>query len=408
MLNGNIKLAYDSLKRAKFRSFLTMFGIIMGIASVVTTVSFGEGLKNQVVGQINRLGNDLITVRPGNVVKKDAQGKIIRYNFTSGFAASTLTENDLKTIKDTPRVQSAVPFSLITGSPQAQGNTFEDGLIVATNESLPVLLKQKITYGEFFSAQDSNKYKAVIGKNVAEQLFQEKAPVGKTIRIRNYDFVITGVFDTFKENTFLSGGDYNNGVFIPFNIGKQITSSSVQIFQILVKPRSPNDVQFVDSALEKAIMVNHAEQKDFTILKQSENLAAISFIINYITRFIAAIAAISIIVGGIGIMNIMLFTVSERTGEIGVRKSIGATTRQIRNQFMVEAILISLVGGFLGILVSVLINIGMRVLTDWQPVITLPIVGIATGVSLIAGIVFGTFPAVKAARLDPIEALRRG
>lgn len=406
LLPSNIKMALNSLRSTRWRSLLTMLGIIIGITSVVTTVSIGEGIKQQIGNQINRLGSDLITVRSGKAFNRDAEGNISSVNFFSTLASSTLTEADLQAVKATPNVRVAVPFSLITGVPQAYGQEYQAGYVIASTEGVPEILNQKIEYGAFYGVNDANREVAVIGRRVAEQLFKENVPIGKTLTVRGQNFIVHGIFEEFPESQFYPSTDLNNAIFVPYEIGKRISGGQPQISQVLAKPTDPSATDLVSKDIRSAVLRTHAGQEDFTVLKQEENLAVANTVLSLITNLITAVAAISLLVGGIGIMNIMFVSVTERTHEIGIRKAIGATNSQILSQFLTEALMLSIVGSIIGVILSMLANYLLRIFTDLTPVITLPIIGIAVGVSVLVGVFFGTAPALKAARADPIEALR--
>lgn len=405
ILNGNIKMAIAAIRTSKWRSLMTMFGIIIGVVSVVTTLSLGEGVKRQLIGQINQLGSDLITVRPGKTSDLD-RGNIANINIFAGFGAGTLVANDLKIIQQTPNVRVAVPFGLVTGIASVGGTDMDNAAIIATTEGLPEIINQKIEYGGFFKADDASRPVAVIGKHVAEQLFRENVPTGKTLTIRGKEFIVRGVFEEFETMPLSIGSDFNTAIFIPYNVGKQISNEVLNISQILVKPTDTEVIQPTISLMHEALLNAHAGQEDFTILKQSESLKVTTNMLDIIAAMIAGIAAISLLVAGIGIMNIMLVSVTERTPEIGIRKAIGATNHQILMQFLVEATLLSFLGGLVGIALAGLTNFGIRIFTNLQPVITWPMVLIACGVTILVGVVFGIAPALKAARKDPIEALR--
>jgi ABC-type antimicrobial peptide transport system permease subunit len=406
MLNNNIKMAVASLKSTKWRSLLTVLGIIIGIVSVVTAVSLGGGVKHQIIGQIDDLGSELITVRPGRVVSRDDHGNISHISLFNLFGAGALSEQDWQTVEKTPGVDVAVPLGLVTGTARTDEREFSSGFIMATSARAPEILNKKVEYGEFFKADETKQNFAVIGSRVAEQLFQENVPIGKTLEIRGKSFIVRGILQEFETSPLTPNTDYNSAIFIPYEVGKQLNNGHVQIYQILVKPKDASKRDSVVQAINDQLLAAHGGQNDFTVLKQEENLALASKVLNLLTALIAGVAAISLLVGGIGIMNIMLVSVTERTQEIGIRKAVGATNRQILSQFLVEAAVLSFAGGLLGVLLSVLINYLLRIFTNLQPVITLPVVLIATGVAFLVGLVFGVMPAMRAARKDPIEALR--
>jgi ABC-type antimicrobial peptide transport system permease subunit len=408
MITGNVKMALDAIRTAKWRSLLTMLGIIVGVASVVTIVSLGEGAKQEIVGQINHLGPDLLTIRPGKTITRGNGGDVSGVNLLATFGGgATMPENDLAVVQKAPGVGVAVPLSLVTGTVSANGREYDQGFVVGTTEGMPEILNQKIEYGGFFGQGEDERNVAVIGKRVAEQLFGENGPIGRSMDVRGHTFVVRGVFQEFADTPLIPNNNYNYAIFIPFKTAKAISGNQTQIQQILAKPQDPQAVPQTMESISGALKGAHGGQEDFTILQQSDNLAIASRVLNLLTGLISAVAAISLIVGGIGIMNIMLVSVSERTHEIGVRKAVGATNRQILGQFLVEAAMISFVGGLIGVGISLLANFGLRILTELHPVITLPIMVVAVTVAVGVGVFFGMTPALKAARKDPIEALRQ-
>ncbi|MBI1856738.1 ABC transporter permease [Candidatus Saccharibacteria bacterium] len=406
MLGNDIKLAVKSIRSAKWRSFLTMLGIVIGVASVVITISLGQGVRQQLIGQIDHLGSDLITVRPGRLVNRDIAGNITSVNLPAFLGMSSLSENDFRVIKEAPGVGIAVPFAAVNGIPHNDSVEMPDALIVATNENAPAILEQKVEFGAFFSQEETTKEVAIIGQRVAEKLFNENVPIGKSISIRDRTFVVRGVFEGFQSSPLTPNTDYNSAIFVPYEAGKRVSGGNVQIYQVLAKATEKKKTKTTIQAINDGLLNAHAGQADFTILKPNENLIITNTVFNLLTGLIGGIAAISLIVAGIGIMNIMFVSVTERTKEIGLRKAVGGTNRQILGQFLIEAVILSLVGGLFGVMVSFIANILIRISTSLQPVITLPVILISIGVALVVGVIFGMAPAIKAARRDPIEALR--
>lgn len=404
---GNIKLGLASLRASKWRSLLTMMGIIIGVCSVVTVVSLGEGLKQQVVGEIDRLGEDVLLVRSGKIVEKDSNGDISAINPLAALSTSTLTEADLEAVRKLPSVKAATPVSLITNTASHESNQINNAFIIASEDQLPEVLNQPVLYGGYFTSEELDGDYAVIGQNIAVNLYQELNPVGKSITIEGRDLIIRGVFQEFEGGAFSNAGtDYNSAIFIPYKTGLRLTEEKAQIQQIFIKSAKPGEIELTLEDVQRAIRAQHGGQDNFSVLKQADLLQITNNVLGIFTGFISAIAGISLIVGGIGIMNIMLLSVTERTREIGIRKAVGATNKQILSQFLTEGILLSLTGGVIGILAALLIDVGLRMATDFKPVITLPIVLIALAVSISVGIIFTAIPALKAANKDPIEALR--
>lgn len=404
---GNIKTAIASVRSSKWRSLLTMLGIIIGIVSVVTVVSIGEGVKQQVVSQINQRGKGLVTIRPGQLVNRDSKGRISGVNLFSGYATTgALSDKDVDVIRKTKGVKQAVPLSIVAGSVSYQNKDYHNAVVIGTDSALPSVLNQQLSYGGFFSDADENQNGAIIGSSVAANIFGDEVPLGAGFTFHGQDFVVRGIFKPFKNATLSLDTDFNNAIFIPYAVSKELTNNNASIYEILAQSQDPKKSDAVAGTIESNLKAAHGNQEDFTVLKQNESLYVTSNILNLLTRLIAGIAAISLVVGGIGIMNVMLVSVTERLHEIGIRKAIGATSRQIMSQFLIEATVLSVVGGIIGVIVSIIVNFLIRIFTSIQPVVSWQVVVIAAGVSLAVGIIFGTAPALKAARKDPIEALR--
>lgn len=408
MIGKNARMALASISSSRWRSFLTMLGVIIGVLSVVTIVSLGEGVKQQLSNQVHKSGSDLITVRGGHIASRTPNGKVDKVNLLNLFAGINLNDGDYQVIQKIPNIKSVAPYAVVPGVPESDdGIKDENASIVATNEQGAKALSQDVSYGGFFEARDNHAPAAVIGKKVAERLFRANVPIGRSFTLRGQKFTVYGVFQEFDANPLTPGVDYNQAIFVPYDYIKQLGGVNLSPYQILIRPADKHSSQEVSQAVTQQLKTAHGGQADFSVLLASDNIALADSVINLLTGLVTAIASISLFVGGIGIMNIMLVAVSERTHEIGIRKSIGATNRQILGQFLTEAAVISTVGGIVGVLLSLVANYFLRLLTNLQPVITLPIMGIAVALAIGVGIIFGLTPALKAARKDPIEALRR-
>lgn len=401
-------MALTSLRQAKVHSFLTMFGIIIGVSSVVTMVSLGEGFKSQIRQQVEQTGLDTITVRPGRIVTRDESGRVTGLNFLSTVGGSTFGEREVDIIRTVSDVAEVVPLSAVTGVPSVNGAEYVDGVVLGTTPNALNILNQKVQHGYFFDQQDSERSVAVIGRIVADKLFKEEAPIGKSMMIRGESFIVGGILESAPSLSFAAGTNFNNAVFIPYPVAKRISGGTLPIYEVLLRPADADKVDAVANETKEKLKIDRKGEEDFTILKSHENVAIADNILGLATALIAGIAAISLLVGGIGIMNIMFALVTERTKEIGIRKAIGASNQQILGQFLIEAIVLSLAGGVIGIIISLLANAGFRVLTELQPVINVPIMLLATAISVAVGVLSGIIPAMRAARKDPIEALRYG
>jgi len=299
-----------------------------------------------------------------------------------------------------------VPLSLNNG-PVKIGDKEYTPLVLGTTSAMQSLLKDPIDFGEFFEDDPVNQGDAaVIGHNVATKLFQQRAAVGKSFDFLGQTFYVRGVLKQLDTTPLSLATDFNDTIFIPYATSQKLTGGNGQLYEILAKPSDPHNLNEVAAGISERLRQASQGQQRFTVLRQDESLSVTNNILDLLTKLIAGIAAISLLVGGIGIMDVMLVSVAERMHEIGIRKALGASNRQIMLQFLTEASVLSLVGGLLGIIVSLIINFLLRVTTSLTPILTWQVVVGSTIISLLVGILFGTAPAVKAARKDPIEALR--
>jgi ABC-type antimicrobial peptide transport system permease subunit len=247
---------------------------------------------------------------------------------------------------------------------------------------------------------------AMLGQGASVKLFGAQVSLGRTFNIDGQSFFARGELGSFYSAPLSIDLDFNNVIFIPYASVAGLQGGTVSTYEILVKPTNPSDIGAVVTEIESSLIQAHGGVQNISVLQQKNSLTASDSIVSLLTKLIAAAAGIALFVGGIGIMNMMLVTVSERTGEIGIRKAVGATNRQILRQFLMEAIVLSVSGGIIGVIIAMLINIGLRIFTMLQPTIPWPTMILATGLSLIIGVVFGLIPAAKAAHKDPIDALR--
>lgn len=382
-----------------------MLGIIIGITSVVTIVSLGEGFKHRVVGQVSQFGSNVITVRPGKLVStKDGADSL---NLLALLSTSTLSTQDYESLTNLKSISSAAPMDFIASSVNSEGQQLDNISVLGTTDNLPEILKMNVEIGSFFTSSDANNNIAVIGSAVANNLYGTDNPVGHTIKIYDEDFIIHGVVAKSATSLpLLSQSDFNSVVFVPFNAGKKLVGGKDNIVQILSISKDVQNPETAIADVRSTIFKNHRQQEDFSVLKQTELLNLAGNTISSATGFVSAIAAIALLVGGIGIMDIMLANVSERTREIGIRKALGATNRQIRNQFVVEGLTLSIGGGLLGVIASLIINLVLKLYTNLDPIVTISVILLAVGVSIILGVLFSVTPALNAARKDPIRALR--
>lgn len=397
----NLKMAFASLGNAKLRSFLTMLGIIIGVAAVVAILAIGAGVKQSVQDQITGVVNaNAITVTSGKVNLKSGGAQSL--------GASTLTTNDVAVLSKLDHVDGVAPLSLISGNVTAGGVVSNSELIVATTPAFAKTQTLKFAEGHFLTAADAEKPVVVLGGGAKTALFGDSSALGKTVVIRGTKFTVVGAIEPSdtSASSFSAGPSLESAVYMPFEMGAEITGSTPPITRIIVQVDKTSNVSGVAGAMNSKLKANHNGQEDFTVLTQKDILSTVDSILSLLTTFIVAIASISLLVGGIGIMNIMLVSVTERTREIGLRKAIGASSSMVLSQFLIEAVVLSVIGGAIGIGVAIGLATVAGKAAKITPVFTFESIMLAVGVSAAVGIVFGIAPAIKAARKRPIQALK--
>ncbi len=403
----NIKIAFQSLGINRLRAFLTMLGIIIGVGAVVAMMSIGSGAQQSVVSSIQGIGSNLIIITPGN-----------RESEQQGFTQMLGTNKDRMSlkIKDAKDLDSkatllngAVPV-ILSSSNVSYLNKNARISIYASSEKAKDIYNFQIATGKFYTESDvSNSANiAVIGPTVMETLFGKTDPIGKIIKIDGKNFTVIGT--TKSKGTDQFGNDQDNAVSIPITTAQNKIFGMDYLNMILAQAKSEKDMDKATEEVTKILRRSHHlgidELDDFTVNSQTQILDTVSSITNIFTVVISSIAGISLLVGGIGIMNIMLVSVTERTREIGIRKAVGAKNRDILVQFLIESIVLSITGGALGIVFAVIVTQVLKRFTVLSTNITGFSIILALTFSTIIGLFFGIYPAMRAARLNPIEALR--
>lgn len=418
---SQVKATVKGLLARKGRSFLTILGIVIGVAGVIIIMSLGAGAQSLVLGQITKLGTNLIGILPG---KSDETGPPAA---VFGIQIKTLNMRDVEAIKsEVPNAIGVTP--IVSGNATIiYGKESVDTNFVATDGSYPKVNNVEIEKGQFFTEEEGRTASNVVilGYDVATQLFPNGNELGKIIKIKipNNNPALSSdspsiplrVIGVQKEMGSVAFSNQDDQVFIPFLIGQRQLLGIDYIQFINVKVDQTENVKPTIEEIKRVLRDQHnitnPDDDDFSVRDLADAIKILTSITDTLKIFLSLMAGISLIVGGIGIMNIMLVTVSERTREIGLRKAIGATRKNIRNQFLFEAIVLTLSGGIigiiLGVIVSYLIAIGARFAGyDWAFVISPIAILLAVGVSILTGVIFGLYPALKAAKLDPIVALR--
>jgi putative ABC transport system permease protein len=397
-----LKIAWKAILLNKTRAMLTMLGIIIGVASVIAMLAIGEGSKESIKKNISSMGANLITVRPGAGMMGGVR--------SDPSAMQTLTLADYNALKKQVKLIKNIS-PLVNGSGQsiAGSNNWPTSIYGVSPEYLKIR-DWGVEEGSMFTEDDIETYGkvAIIGKTVQENLFPNENPIGKMIRFKNIPFKVIGVLKEKGENTF--GQDQDDIIIAPYTaVQKRILAQTYLqsiVASSLNEENSEAAVNEIKAVMENQHKIKPEDDNDFNVSSQQELISTFSSTSEMLTVLLVAIASISLVVGGIGIMNIMYVSVKERTKEIGLRMAIGAKGNDILMQFLIESVLISITGGILGVMIGLVATFCVKQFAGWPVSITMSSIIISFAVCTITGVFFGWYPARKAAQADPINALR--
>lgn len=403
LLRMHIENAIESLRANRMRTFLTILGVVIGISSIVVIFALSGGANSIIQDQIKSEGGTIAIVRPKDI--SSSNKNIINSVATSqNFLQSSLREDDFRNISKIKNIIAAAPLASFNSKIKGDDKEITTNILAST-PNLDQITGIKVAKGEFIT-NSSNARTAVIGYQTAVNLFGSPHVLGKYISIKGENFLIIGILEKQSSIVNFSNIDFDNTIILNYDEVKNIMGSSPQIQQINIKFNTINNSDIVQHNIEEVMHNSHKGEIDYEILIGKNIIHSSSDLISMGSAILALVASVSLIVGGIGIMNIMLVNVSERTREIGIRKALGANNNQILLQFLIESLIISSVGGFFGYLLGYSFSFTVSIFLPVSPVISWQIMVLAAGLSVIIGIIFGMYPAIRAARKDPIESLR--
>lgn len=403
LIVDHLQNAYRSLRNNRGRTLLTVLGITIGVASVICILAISDGVRQMVNNQVSSFEGRLAVVRPG--FKSHDPNMLVNPLTQQSFSTSTLTDADVTALSNIDGVEATAPLMTVEGTVHA-GTVSKSSIVLATTPDFAQVSSIRMLSGTFLDdgAEDTT---AVIGEQLAIDLFDTDHPIGNVFTMRGVQFTVVGVLRQHGNPINFNNVDLDNAVIVNFDRGKLFNQGRSQIQQIDVLADHASSLSSITEKAKAALLKLHLGEEDFTMTSGKQITQPTSELFKAMTAVMTAVAAISLFVGGIGIMNIMLVSVTERTREIGIRKAVGATFSAIVSQFIIESLIMSFLGGILGYALGYLSAFIVSVFLYFTPVFSWQTAGIATIMTLFVGLVFGIYPAIKAARKDTIDSLRQ-
>lgn len=400
ILGRNTTMALQAIRANRSRSIVTALGVIIAVTAVTTVVSIGSGIQQSLARQANQYSENVITVRP----KYLGGNNNALSSVSVASAVAELSEADTDGIAALDTVEAAVPLQIVGTT--AKADAAFNGVVFAAGSDLSQVLRSELEVGAYLTSKDSTSNMAVLGADAAEAMFDQNVPLGRSFTVRGQEFIVAGVLSPIATTPFANDANFNKAIFVPESSAEQLTPGGAPTYELLVKASEDANQAAVVSSIKSVLKAQHGSSDDFSVLTPSELAVETTATFSLITYLIVAAAIIILLVSGVGIMNVMLVSVTERTHEIGIRKAIGATNRQIMSQFVAEAATLCAVGSALGAILSFLTVVILRILTNLSPQYEWKVALLACAIASVFGVFFGTLPAIKAARKDPITALR--
>lgn len=404
LLRTHLSIALDSLHRNRARTFLSALGIAIGVASIVLIMSLTGGIGSLISASSDKNNANLILVRP-STGKELAENLIDELTANNQYAKSSLTLDDTTSIAKLGNIEAVAPIASNISAVTIGDKSYQSINVVATNADLVKTAKLALKNGQFFEESGTHNNAAVIGHDLATKLFGTTDILARTFQYGDQKFIIVGVLEKTDSPINYNGVDFDNSILIDINFANSF-ESSIQIQQINVRTTTTDSTESVAEEIKTKLTNSKKGDTTFQVLTGSSNFQPAGSLLSIISSMLTLVASISLIVGGVGIMNIMLVSVSERTREIGIRKAVGASSGNILLQFLFESIILSFIGGIMGIALGYATAFAISLITPFAPHISWSILGITCLTSLIVGVIFGVYPAAKAATKDPITSLK--
>ncbi len=403
LFRTHLRLACTSIKENRTRSFLTCLGIAIGIASIILILSLTGSISNLISEEVSDIGSDLIVVRP-NTTKDSVTTVIEELTSSNSFQKSNLVISDAELIKNMETVSAVAPIAVVHSTLQDGENTVDSATIVGTTPDFNTIEPLTLRYGSFITEKNKEN-SLVIGHMLSLLLFSTSNPVGRTINYHGKTFMVIGVLEEINNSINFDNVDFNNALIMDINQLDKLVGS-LQIQQINVRVATTSDLPTTSEQIREKLIEKKSGDNNFAVTYGEDITHPASALLKIISGMLAIVAGVSLVVGGIGVMNIMLVSVAERTHEIGIRKAVGASSTNILMQFMFESLILSIFGGILGVILGYILAFFVSAITPFAPYISWEILLITFLTTVIVGMVFGIYPALKAASKNPIDSLK--